>query len=773
MQLCSKCKKNVAMIQIMRTEGTAVKQEFLCLSCAKKMNLGMVESVIKQLGLEPDQVDEFCEQMTENMKDADPELLEKIQNPNMLKEILNSAMQQGDSESLSEEPQDKHERKEESSQGESRETKKVKHKFLETYGTNLTNKAAAGEIDKIVGREKELDRVIQILNRRQKNNPVLIGEPGVGKTAIAEGLATAIVQGRVPERLKHYEIIQLDMTGMVAGTQFRGQFESRIKGVVDEAIKCGNIILVIDELHNIVGAGNAEGAMNAANILKPVLARGELRIIGATTLDEYRKHIEKDSALERRFQPVMVNEPSLQDTVEIMKGVRPYYEKYHGVSISDHILERMVSLSERYVTDRFLPDKAIDIMDEAASRANLKNLKLVELDKLSDKLADAEAAVSVEEARTQPDYEKLAQMRQEVCMLSDQVKALAEEAYSFPVTFDDVAGVIELWTGIPINSVTEEEGAKLLQLEDNLHRRVVGQHKAIQSVASTIRRCRAGLRAKKRPASFIFVGPTGVGKTELVKALTQELFGTEDAMIRLDMSEFMEKHTVSKLIGSPPGYVGYDEAGQLTEKIRRRPYSVILLDEIEKAHQDVFNLLLQILDDGRLTDSQGRVVNFENTVIIMTSNAGTTLKVGDVGFGSDTTDRSEARIKSALKSLFRPEFLNRVDDIVVFDKLTEAELRQILDLQMNMLQEDLRDKNITISATDGLKEFLLNYERNDAFGARPIKRSIQRNIEERMARMYLEGNIKDGDTLLLDYDGTETLVIKVSANAPKAKTNAK
>ncbi len=773
MQLCSKCKKNVAMIQIMKSEGTAVKQEFLCLSCAKKMNLGMVDSVIKQLGIDPDQVDEFCEQMTDSMKDADPEMLEKISDPAMLKEILNSAMQQGDSESLQEESRANSEHKDERGAAEGKEPKKVKHKFLETYGSNLTNKASRGEIDKIVGRDKELDRVIQILNRRQKNNPVLIGEPGVGKTAIAEGLAVAIAEGRVPERLKNYEIIQLDMTGMVAGTQFRGQFESRIKGVVDEAIKCGNIILVIDELHNIVGAGNAEGAMNAANILKPVLARGELRIIGATTLDEYRKHIEKDSALERRFQPVMVNEPSMADTVEIMKGVRPYYEKYHGVTISDHVLERMVSLSERYVTDRFLPDKAIDIMDEAASRANLKNVKLQELDQMSDKLADAEAAVAVEEARSQPDYEKLAQMRQEACVLADKVKALAEEAYSFEVTFDDVAGVIEMWTGIPINKVSEEEGARLLKLEESLHKRVVGQEKAISAVASTIRRCRAGLRAKKRPASFIFVGPTGVGKTELVKALTQELFGTEEAMVRLDMSEFMEKHTTSKLIGSPPGYVGYDEAGQLTEKIRRRPYSVILLDEIEKAHQDVFNILLQILDDGRLTDSQGRVVNFENTVIVMTSNAGTTLKVGDVGFGSDTTDRSEARIKSALKNLFRPEFLNRVDDIVVFDKLTEPELRQILDLQINMLAEDLQDKKIVISVTDGLKEYLLNYERNDAFGARPIKRSIQRNLEERMARMYLEGSIKDGDNLLLDYDGTEPIVIKVSANAPKAKTKAK
>ncbi|MBR5137629.1 MAG: ATP-dependent Clp protease ATP-binding subunit [Clostridia bacterium] len=763
MQLCSKCKKNVAMIQIMKSEGTAVKQEFLCLSCAKKMNLGMVDSVIKQLGIDPDQVDEFCEQMTESMKDADPEMLEKLGDPSMLKDLLNSAMQQGDSESLSEESHSTSDHKEErtsTTETKDKETKKVKHKFLETYGTNLTNKAARGEIDKIVGRDKELDRVIQILNRRQKNNPVLIGEPGVGKTAIAEGLATAIVEGKVPERLKNYEIIQLDMTGMVAGTQFRGQFEARIKGVVDEAIKCGNIILVIDELHNIVGAGNAEGAMNAANILKPVLARGELRIIGATTLDEYRKHIEKDSALERRFQPVMVNEPSILDAIEIMKAVRPYYEKYHGVTISDHILERMVTLSERYVTDRFLPDKAIDIMDEAASRANLKNTKLQELDQLTDKLADTEAAVAVEEARTQPDYEKLAQMRQELCVLQDKVKALAEEAYSFEVSFDDVAGVVEMWTGIPINKVSEAEGARLLKLEESLHERVIGQEKAINSVSSTIRRCRAGLRAKKRPASFIFVGPTGVGKTELVKALTQELFGTEEAMVRLDMSEFMEKHTTSKLIGSPPGYVGYDEAGQLTEKIRRRPYSVILMDEIEKAHQDVFNILLQILDDGRLTDSQGRVVNFENTVIVMTSNAGTTLKVGDVGFGSDTTDRSEARIKSALKSLFRPEFLNRVDDIVVFDKLTETELRQILDLQINMLAKDLMDKKITITVTDGLKDYLLNYERNDAFGARPLKRSIQRNIEERMARMYLEGTIVDGDSLTLDVDDNGPVITK-------------
>ncbi len=766
MQLCSRCHKYVAMIQIMKTEGQKVRQDFLCLNCAKELKLGMVDTITKQLGIDPDQIEEFCEQMTENMKDADPDLLDKLQDPNMIRNILNSAMQQGAAEDAELpsgfNPGD--------NDSQHHRDKKQKRKYLDAYGTNLTDRAADGRIDRIIGREQELQRVIQILNRRQKNNPVLIGEPGVGKTAIAEGLALAIVNGEVPEHLRRFELIQLDMTGMVAGTQFRGQFEARIKGVVDEAVKCGNIILVIDELHNIVGAGNAEGAMNAANILKPVLARGELRIIGATTLGEYRKHIEKDSALERRFQPVMVNEPNVHDTIEIMQGVRPYYEKYHSVVIPDPVLEKMVTLSERYITDRFLPDKAIDIMDEAASRANLKNTKLEELEKMTARLRAAETAVSDEETKAQPNYERLAQLRQDVCVLQENTKALAAEAYAFEVTFDDVAEVIGLWTGIPINKVTEAEGQRLLQLESSLHRRVIGQDKAVEAVASTIRRCRTGLRSKKRPASFIFVGPTGVGKTELVKAVAEELFGTEDSLIRLDMSEFMEKHTVSKLIGSPPGYVGYDDAGQLTEKIRRRPYSVILLDEIEKAHEDVFNILLQILDDGRLTDSQGRVVNFENTVVIMTSNAGTTSRVGDVGFGSDNSDRSAARIQTALKSFFRPEFLNRVDNVVIFDKLTEEQLREILDLQLAQFAGDLSEKSISVTFTDKLKEFLLNFERNDSFGARPIRRSIQHNLENRLAQMYLEGSIQDGDELLLDYDGTEPMVLKMSANPAGMKT---
>lgn len=548
---------------------------------------------------------------------------------------------------------------------------------MDTYGDNLTEKARNNKIDRVIGRDREIDRIIQVLNRRNKNNPVLIGEPGVGKTAIAEGLAVKIVQREVPAKLFNVEVYLLDLTSVVAGTQFRGQFESRMKGIIEEAKTLGNIILVIDELHNIIGAGEAEGAMNAANILKPALAKGEIQVIGATTLNEYRKHIEKDTALERRFQPVLVEEPSMEETIEILRGIKDYYEDFHRVKITDEIIKLTVTLSERYINDRFLPDKAIDILDEAGSRANIKNVELAKLDMLKEELKivqeEKESAISADSIE---DYQKAADLKVRECKLLEEIHEMEERIKEVYITSDDVAHVIETWTKIPVKRLTEIEAKKLLNLEERIHKRLIGQHDAVKSVSKAIRRSRADFRKKKKPASFIFVGPTGVGKTELVRTLAVEIFGSEDSLIRFDMSEYMEKHAVAKLIGAPPGYIGYDEAGQLTEKIRRKPYSIILLDEIEKAHPDVFNMFLQILEDGRITDSHGRVVNFENTIIIMTSNAGTSNKASGIGFGSDNYIAIENKVKDVLKEIFRPEFLNRIDEIIVFDQLKKRSLEK-------------------------------------------------------------------------------------------------
>jgi ATP-dependent Clp protease ATP-binding subunit ClpE len=587
-----------------------------------------------------------------------------------------------------------------------------KRKFLDQFGTNLTIKAADGRIDRIIGREKELARVIQILNRRSKNNPVLLGEPGVGKTAIAEGLAVKIAQEEVPAKLLDQEVYLLDMTAMVAGTQFRGQFESRMKGVVDDARRAGNIILVIDELHNIMGAGDAEGAMNAANILKPALAKGEIRVVGSTTLDEYRRFIEKDSALERRFQKVIVDEPNVDDTIEILKGIRDYYEVHHHVTYSDEVIETAVRMSERYITDRFLPDKAIDLLDEAGSRANLGDNTLIELKKTQDEVEDITAQIELLENKiaSSPEdvhlYEKQADLRSHLLRAQQELERLEKDNKPVEITTEDIAGVVEMWTGIPVQRISETESEKLLQLEDRLHESVIGQQQAVSALAKAIRRNRAGFGKKRKPASFIFVGPTGVGKTELVKAVAEAMFESEDAMIRLDMSEFMEPHTVSKLIGSPPGYVGYDDGGQLTEKIRRKPYSVILLDEIEKAHADVFNMLLQILDDGRLTDSHGRLVSFENAIIIMTSNAGTTLKANAFGFGADGYVALESRVQTVLKEMFRPEFLNRVDEIVVFEELNREQIRKIVDLMLNEVEGHLTAKHLKMVVTGEVRDYL-------------------------------------------------------------------
>lgn len=643
--------------------------------------------------------------------------------------------------------------------------KKKKRKFLDTYGTNLTDEAKNNEIDRIVGRDKEIDRVVQILNRRAKNNPVLIGEPGVGKTAIAEGLAVRIVEKNVPVKMYDTEIYELNLTNLVAGTQFRGQFESRMKGIINEARSEGNIILVIDELHNIVGAGEADsGAMNAANILKPALAKGLVQIIGATTLSEYRKHIEKDTALERRFQPVIVDEPSIEDTIEILKGIKDYYEDYHKVKINDKIIETAVRMSERYITDRFLPDKAIDVIDEAGSRANLKNVGLVELEECKQELKkvidDREALAKNE------NYEKAAEMKSRELILNGKINKLKEACENIYLTEDDVAYVIEAWTKIPVQKISSEEANTLINLEDKLHKRIVGQNDAVISVAKAMRRSRSGFKKKKKPASFIFVGPTGVGKTELARTLASEMFGSEDAMVRIDMSEYMEKHTVSKLIGAPPGYVGYDEAGYLTEKIRRKPYSVVLFDEIEKAHVDIFNILLQILEDGRLTDSQGRTVNFENTVLIMTSNLGNSnAGINLIGFDSFAEKKSEDlnrknKIQDALKTTFKPEFLNRIDEIIQFESLDKKELRQIVDLMAEEIKEESEEKDIELHIDDEVKDLIVEKGYDPKFGARPLRRTLQKFVEDELSESYLKGEIVSGDIVNVKVIDGKTVVEK-------------
>ena len=625
-----------------------------------------------------------------------------------------------------------------------------KRKFLDTYGINLTDRAEKGEIDKIIGRQREIERVIQILNRRAKNNPVLIGEPGVGKTAIAEGLAVRIINRQVPAKFFTTEVYLLDLAAIVAGTQFRGQFEARMKSIIKEAQESGNIILVIDELHNIVGAGDAEGgSMNAANILKPALARGEVQVIGATTLDEYRKHIEKDAALERRFQPVIVDEPSEEESIEILKGIRHYYEDFHQVRISDQVIEAAVKLSARYIHDRYLPDKAIDVIDEAGSRVNLQNHGMAELEALKLELQKVQEAK--EQAAQHDDYRKAADYKVEECRLQEKVNQLSQTSGTADVTVEDIAFVIESWTKIPVRTITEAEAQKLMVLEDRLHRRVVGQHKAIESLSRAVRRNRSDFRKKRKPNSFIFVGPTGVGKTELARAVAQELFGNEDAMIRLDMSEYMEKHTVSKLIGAPPGYIGFDQGGQLTEKVRRRPYSVILMDEIEKAHPDVYNMLLQIMEDGRLTDSHGRTVGFENTILIMTSNAGTSNRSFGIGFNNENQAALEKQVMDAVKETFRPEFLNRVDEVIVFDVLTKEQLNEIVDLMLKEVALNTAEKGIGFTVSAAAREALVEKGYSPKFGARPLRKKIQLYIEDELAERYLRGELKSGSTVQIDY----------------------
>ena len=629
-----------------------------------------------------------------------------------------------------------------------------KKKYLDTYGTNLTQKAKNNELDIVIGRDKEIQRIIQILNRRSKNNPCLIGEPGVGKTAIAQGLAIKIANQNVPAKLLNKEVYLLDMTAVIAGTQFRGQFESRMKGIIDECKEYGNIILVIDEIHNIIGAGDGEHSMNAANILKPSLSNGEIQLIGTTTLKEYRKYIEKDTALERRFQQVLVEEPNIEDSIGILEGIKKYYEEYHKVKISSDVIKQTVIMSEKYIHDRFLPDKAIDILDEACSRKNLENKDLFKLEILKQELKNIQAQKEeVIAADSTEDYQKAADLKTKECQLIEKIDKMNSKMKLKSITVQDIASVIESWTKIPVKKITEAETQKLLNLETNLHKRVIGQEEAVNAVSRAIRRNRAGLQSTKRPPSFIFVGPTGVGKTELAKSLAYEMFGSEDSIIRVDMSEYMESHSTSKLIGAPPGYVGYDDAGQLTDKVKRKPYSIILFDEIEKAHPDVFNILLQVLDDGKLTDSQGNTVSFSNTIIIMTSNAGSNLNNNSIGFGKQTVDKG--KIEDSLKEVFRPEFLNRVDEVVVFDSLTQNELLQIVDLMLNDTIKALKDKDITMHISNDVKKYLLEKGTNIKFGARPLRRAIQRYLEDEISERILKGEIIDGQNVNVNFVDNE------------------
>jgi len=772
MKLCEICKKNIAMILTSKIENGKTETIGLCIECAKKKGIPVMDQLMQQAGLSEEDIESLNEQMGNMFKDMNLEgmnledldktdlNIESGDKKNAIGNIFNGLFSQVDKNEnfIDDESETSPKIKEISEEKSKKNWFKKKRKHLDTYGINLTNKANQNGVDKVIGRYKEIDRVVQILNRRTKNNPILIGEAGVGKTAIAEGLACRIVEKQVPEKLFNSEVYLLDLTAVVAGTQFRGQFESRMKSIIEEAKESGNIILVIDEVHNIMGAGEVQGgAMNAANILKPALAKGEIQVIGVTTLEEYRKYIEKDAALERRFQPVLVEEPSIAETIEILKGIRGYYEEYHKVKISDEIIEEVVNLSERYITDRFLPDKAIDVIDEAGSRANLKNKGLVELAGLKEEAEKIKK--DKKEVEVAGNFESAAEYRMKLCKIKEDINELQKKCSEVQITLEDIAFVIEAWTKIPIQKITEKEAKRLLNLEGRLHKRVIGQNEAITSLSRAIRRNRSGFRKKKKPSSFIFVGPTGVGKTELVKALSCELFGSEEALIRIDMSEYMEKHTVSKLIGAPPGYVGYDQGGQLTEKVKRKPYSVILLDEIEKAHPDVFNMLLQILEDGILTDSQGRTVFFENTVIIMTSNAGTKFKIGNIGFVQDNYDILEARVKDALKESFKPEFLNRVDEIIVFTPLKKEELRKIVDLMIMEVVEEVREKKIALNVSEEVKDFILEKGYDEKYGARPLRRTIQKYIEDEIAEHYLENKFSEGSNISVELEEGKIIII--------------
>ena len=744
--LCSRCKKNVAVVFISRTnEKNETVNEGLCLKCAAQLGLPQVEDMMKRMGISPDDLEGLNNEMmqafggAEEMSDLpegdgeDDEESGKTATFPFLNRLFGSG-------SPAEKPEEGA-----AAGGKSRDTRErkadKKKKYLDNYCINLSQRARDGKLDAVIGRAEEIERVVQILNRRQKNNPCLIGEPGVGKTAIAEGLAQRIVTGEVPFKLRDKEVYLLDLTALVAGTQFRGQFESRMKGLIEEIRKLGNVILVIDEVHNIVGAGDAEGSMNAANILKPALSRGEIQVIGATTFNEYRKHIEKDTALERRFQPVIVNEPSMEDTLKILKGIAHYYESFHGVKIPEGILRQAVKLSERYITDRFLPDKAIDLIDEACSDMNLhdkninrrmelkRDLENVTFERETLMSAEPEEGKELTEEQLDARYARIAELRSQEMRIQGELEEL-EKLGTPELTMDNIARVIELWTKIPASKIREEEYKRLSELDQRLKQHIVGQDEAVEAVTAAIRRNRVGISPKHKPVSFIFVGSTGVGKTELVKQLAADLFDSPESLIRLDMSEFMEKHSVSRIVGSPPGYVGYDEAGQLTEKIRRKPYSVILFDEIEKAHPDVLNVLLQILDDGELTDAHGRKVNFENTVIVMTSNAGSDRAGGAVGFGRTADEQGKERVMKALQEFLRPEFINRVDEIIYFNRLTEENFTHIARIMLGELCDSLADRGFTFTWDESLEAYLVKKSYSMTYGARNLRRTIQKELED-------------------------------------------
>ena len=744
-QLCSRCKKNIAVVFITRQENGQNVNEGLCLKCAKNLGLPQVDEMMRRMGITDEDLDNISNEMMgafggaenlEGLTDADDPDADNEDEDGKTATFPFLSRFFGGSPAASDAPAGDSEQTQSPRSGKKVE-KGSKHKFLDSYCINLSQRARDGKLDAVIGRAEEIERVIQILNRRQKNNPCLIGEPGVGKTAIAEGLAQRIAEGNVPYKLRDKQVYLLDLTALVAGTQFRGQFESRMKGLIEEIRRVGNIILVIDEVHNIVGAGDAEGSMNAANILKPALSRGEIQVIGATTFTEYRKHIEKDTALERRFQPVTVNEPNMEDTLKILKGIAHYYEQYHGVKIPEGILRQAVLLSERYITDRFLPDKAIDLIDEACSDLNLHDKNINRRMELRREIEDYDKERELLQGAEEPDFERLAELKSLTIKAQTELDELCAQGDP-QLTMDNLARVIELWTKIPASRIREDEFRRLSELDKRLKEHIVGQDEAIEAVAAAIRRNRVGISPKHKPVSFIFVGPTGVGKTELVKQLAQDLFNSPDALIRLDMSEFMEKHSVSRIVGSPPGYVGYDEAGQLTEKIRRKPYAVILFDEIEKAHPDVMNVLLQILDDGEITDSHGRKVNFENTVIVMTSNAGSERKEGTVGFGHTVNEQNRDRAMKALGEFLRPEFLNRVDEVICFNRLDEKNFAGIAHIMLDELQKSLEDKGLHFTWDEDVEDYLVKKSYSATYGARNLRRTIQKELEDVMAAQIID-----------------------------------
>ncbi len=757
-KLCTKCKKNIAVVFITKIENGVTMNEGYCLRCARSLGIPQIDQAVKQMGFSEDDLDSLSDEMSSMFGQIDQgdhdedDMDSQTATFPMINQLFSS---------MSKANMPAHKKEEETSEkteDKQKKAKSKKHKFLDSYCMDLTGRAREGKLDKVIGRDVETERVIQILNRRQKNNPCLIGEPGVGKTAIAEGLAQRIAAGEVPYKLKDKEVFLLDLTALVAGTQFRGQFESRMKALIGEIKECGNIILVIDEVHNLVGAGDAEGSMNAANILKPALSRGEIQVIGATTFNEYRKYIEKDAALERRFQPVSVAEPSIEEAVQIMQGIAKNYAQFHGVTISPEIARQCVVLSERYITDRFLPDKAIDLLDEACSDLNLRCKEISELAEKKKERDDYELELQMltEDTENQH-FERLAHIRSKLCQLAARIEEL-EQVPPPTVTMENLARIIELWTKIPASKIKAQEYQQISGLKDRLKEHIVGQDEAVDAVSRAIRRHRVGISAKKRPASFIFVGPTGVGKTELVKRLADDLFDSVDSLIRLDMSEYMEKHTVSKLIGSPPGYVGYDEAGQLTEKIRRRPYSVVLFDEIEKAHPDVLNVLLQVLDDGRITDAQGRTVNFENTIIVMTSNAGSEGNVGGMGFGRTDQDMVKEKTMKALRQFLRPEFINRVDEIITFHHLTEENFLGIADIMLSELKQNLSDRGLALAWDETLRPYLVKKAFSVTYGARNLRRTIQTELEDPISEKIIDSFESPISSLHIRVDGNSVQV---------------